>query len=77
MTFTSSIYVIDVNLSTPSLLILDTRCGSRICTNAHDLIRSRELTRGEVDLRVGNRVRDVSCRDLWFDFSLVTYFETG
>ncbi|KAI5419605.1 hypothetical protein KIW84_043680 [Lathyrus oleraceus] len=32
----------------------DTGCGSHICTNVQGLKRSRDLAKGEVDLRVGN-----------------------
>ena len=51
---TSGIYVIGVHLSTPTTSVLDTACGSHICTNVQGLRRSRKLSRGEVDLRVGN-----------------------
>jgi hypothetical protein len=51
---TSGIYVIEINLSTSSSWVLDTGCGSHICTNVQGLKRSRALAKGEVDLRVGN-----------------------
>ena len=54
---TSGIFVIEVNLSTSSNWVLDTGCGSHICTNVQGLKRSRSLARGEVDLRVGNGAR--------------------
>ena len=51
------IYVIEVNLSTSSSWVLDTGCGSHICVNVQELEKSRSLTKGEVDLRVGNGAR--------------------
>ena len=51
---TSGIFVIEVNLSTSSSWVLDTGCGSHICTNVQGLQRSRILAKGEIDLRVGN-----------------------
>ena len=54
---TSGIFVIGVHLSTPTTWVLDTACGSHICTNVQGLRRSRKLDRGEVDLRVGNGAR--------------------
>ncbi|KAG8478249.1 hypothetical protein CXB51_028152 [Gossypium anomalum] len=53
----SGIYVIDINLSTTTSWVLDTGCGSHICTSAQGLQRSRTLARGDMDLRVGNRAR--------------------
>ena len=53
-TSASSIFVIEVNLSLPTSWVLDTGCGSHICTSVQGLKDSRELTKGEVDLRVGN-----------------------
>jgi hypothetical protein len=50
-TSTSGIFVI--NLSTSASWVLDTGCGSHICTNVQELKRSRDLAKGEVDLRVG------------------------
>ncbi|WJX51342.1 hypothetical protein P8452_37547 [Trifolium repens] len=50
----SGIFVIEINLSTSSSWVLDTGCGSHICTNVQGLKRSRALAKGEVDLRVGN-----------------------
>ena len=44
-------------MSTSSSWVLDTGCGSHICVNVQGLIRSRALTKGEVDLRVGNGAR--------------------
>ena len=54
---TSGIFVIEVNLSTSTSWVLDTGCGSHICTNVQELKKSRTLTKGEVDLRVGNGAR--------------------
>ncbi|KAG8490824.1 hypothetical protein CXB51_013933 [Gossypium anomalum] len=56
-TSTSGIYVIDINLSTTTSWVLDTGCGSHICTFVQGLQRSRTLARGDVDLRVGNGAR--------------------
>ena len=47
-------FVIEVNLSTSASWVLDTGCGSHICTNVQKLNSSRSLAKGEVDLRVGN-----------------------
>jgi hypothetical protein len=54
---TSGIFVIEINLSTSTSWVLDTGCGSHICTNVQELKESRELAKGEVDLRVGNGAR--------------------
>ena len=56
-TSASGIFVIEVNLSTSTSWVLDTGCGSHICVNLQKLTRSRLLTKGEVDLRVGNGAR--------------------
>ena len=48
------IYVIQINFSPFSSWVLDTGCGSHICTNVQGLKRTRQLKKGEVDLRVGN-----------------------
>ncbi|XP_052874502.1 uncharacterized protein LOC128280394 [Gossypium arboreum] len=56
-TSASGIYVIDINISTTTSWVLDTSCGSHICTSVQGLQRSRTLARGDVDLRVGNRAR--------------------
>ncbi|KAK8697812.1 hypothetical protein V6N13_113953 [Hibiscus sabdariffa] len=53
----SSIYVIDVNMSTSSSWVLDTGCGSHICTSVQGLHTRRTLAKGDVDLRVGNGAR--------------------
>ena len=44
------IYVININLSTTTSWVLDTGCGSHICTSVQGLQRSRTLARGDVDL---------------------------
>ncbi|KAK8533113.1 hypothetical protein V6N12_076394 [Hibiscus sabdariffa] len=53
----SGIYVIDVNLPTSSSWVLDTGCGSHICTSVQGLHMRRNLAKGDVDLRVGNGAR--------------------
>ncbi|KAK8694819.1 hypothetical protein V6N13_072363 [Hibiscus sabdariffa] len=53
----SGIYVIDVNMSTSSSWVLDTGCGSHICTSVQGLYTRRSLAKGDVDLRVGNGSR--------------------
>ncbi|KAK8593425.1 hypothetical protein V6N12_045507 [Hibiscus sabdariffa] len=53
----SGIYVIDVNMSTSSSWVLDTGCGSHICTSVQGLHMRRNLAKGDVDLRVGNGPR--------------------
>ena len=54
---TSGIFVIDIHFSTLTTWVLDTACGSHICTNVQGLKDSRKLDRNEVDLRVGNGAR--------------------
>ncbi|KAK8997814.1 hypothetical protein V6N11_012351 [Hibiscus sabdariffa] len=46
----SSIYVIDVNMSTSTSWVLDTGCGSHICTFVQGLHKTRNLAKGDVDL---------------------------
>ncbi|VFQ98496.1 unnamed protein product [Cuscuta campestris] len=53
-TISSEVYVIEVNMSISSSWVLDTRCGSHICTTMQGLKQSRRLARGEIELRVGN-----------------------
>ncbi|VFQ91643.1 unnamed protein product, partial [Cuscuta campestris] len=53
-TFSSEVYVIEVNMSISSSWVLDTGCGSHICTTMQGLKQSRRLARGEIELRVGN-----------------------
>ncbi|XP_056690046.1 uncharacterized protein [Spinacia oleracea] len=52
-----SINVIEVNLATTTSWVFDTACGSHIIGNVQGLKRSRSLSKGEVDLRVGNGAR--------------------
>ena len=40
--------------------VLDTGCGSHICTNMQGLRNSRRLRKGELDLRVRNGARVVA-----------------
>ena len=54
---TSGIYVIDIHISTSISWVLDTGCGSHICTSVQGLQRSRSLAKNDVDLRVGNGAR--------------------
>ena len=49
-TNSSGIYVIHINFSPSSSWVLDTGCGSHICTNVQGLKKSRQLKKGEVDL---------------------------
>ncbi|VFQ99249.1 unnamed protein product [Cuscuta campestris] len=53
-TISSEVYVIEVNMSISSSWVLDTGCGSHICTTMQGLKQSRRLARGEIELRVGN-----------------------
>ncbi|KAK8696520.1 hypothetical protein V6N13_001654 [Hibiscus sabdariffa] len=53
----SGTYVIDVHVSTSSSWVLDTGCGSHICTSVQGLHTRRNLAKGDVDLRVGNGAR--------------------
>ncbi|VFQ84389.1 unnamed protein product [Cuscuta campestris] len=53
-TISSEVYVIEVNMSISSSWVLDTKCGSHICTTMQGLKQSRRLARGEIELRVGN-----------------------
>ena len=54
---TSCIYVIEVNLSISTSWVLDTGCGSHICSNVQGLRNRRTLMEDEVDLRVGYKAR--------------------
>ncbi|XP_016676540.1 uncharacterized protein [Gossypium hirsutum] len=47
---TSGSYVIDINLSASNSWALDTDCFSHICTSIRGLQRSRNLTKGDVDM---------------------------
>lgn len=53
----SGIFVIDCILANSTSWVLDTGCGSHLCSNPQGLRRSRKLSKGEVDLRVGNGAR--------------------
>ena len=54
---TSGIYVIEINMSNFYSWVLDTGCGSHICTSVQGLHKRRNLAKGDVDLRVGNGAR--------------------
>ncbi|KAH7665793.1 RNA-directed DNA polymerase protein [Dioscorea alata] len=54
---TSGIYMIKNNFSISTSWVLDTGCGSHICSNVQGLRNRRVLKKGEVDLRVGNAAR--------------------
>jgi len=47
-TIASGIYVIDIHLSTSTSWVLDTACGSHICTNVQGLKDSRKLKKGKI-----------------------------
>ena len=53
----SGMYVIHCNLANSTSWVLDTGCGSHLCSNSQGLRRSRKLDKGEMDLRVGNGAR--------------------
>ncbi|KAL9227734.1 hypothetical protein vseg_003386 [Gypsophila vaccaria] len=67
---TSGIFVIDIHLSDSASWVLDTGCGSHICSNVQGLTRSRRLGKGEVDLRVGNGARVAALAVGTYSFSL-------
>ncbi|VFQ89794.1 unnamed protein product [Cuscuta campestris] len=50
----SDIYAIKVNMSDFTSWVMDTGCGSHICTSMQNLHEVRHLTEGEVQLKVGN-----------------------
>ena len=52
-------YVIHCNLANSTSWVLDTGCGSHLCSNPQGLRRSRKLDKDEMDLRVGNGARIV------------------
>ena len=54
---TSSIFVIEIKLTSTSLWILDTGCGSHIVYDVQGLRISIRLIKGEVVLRAGNGAR--------------------
>ncbi|KAK9042849.1 hypothetical protein V6N11_071204 [Hibiscus sabdariffa] len=66
----SGIYVIDVHMSTSSSWVLDTGCGSHICTSVQGLHTRRTLAKGDVDLRVGNGARVAALAVGTYVFSL-------
>ncbi|VFQ79354.1 unnamed protein product [Cuscuta campestris] len=47
----SDIYVIEVNMSDFTSWVMDTGCGSHICTSMQNLHEVRHLTEGEVQLK--------------------------
>ncbi|KAH7670371.1 RNA-directed DNA polymerase protein [Dioscorea alata] len=53
----SGIYMIEINLSISTSWVLNSGCGSHICSNVQGLRNRRLLKKGEVDLRVGNDAR--------------------
>ena len=54
---TSSIFIIEINLTSSFLWVFDTDCGSHIVNDVQGLRRSRRMAKGEVELRVGNGAR--------------------
>ena len=66
----SSIFVIEVNLSTFTSWVLDTGCGSHICIDVRELQRSRSFAKGEIDLRVGNGAKVVALAVGTYNLSL-------
>ena len=53
---TSGTYMIELHSTSASISwVLDTGCGTHICTNVQGLKRSRKLRRGELDLIMGNK----------------------
>ena len=66
----SSIFVIEVNLSTSTSWVLDTGCGSHICINVKELQRRRSLAKGEIDQRVGNGEKVVALAVGTYNLSL-------
>ncbi|VFQ84441.1 unnamed protein product, partial [Cuscuta campestris] len=48
------IYIIEVNMSDITSWVMDTGCGSHICTSMQNLHECRQLTEGEIQLKVGN-----------------------
>ena len=51
---TSGTFMIEINFSPSTSWVMDTGCGTHICTDVQGLRQSRVLAKGEVDLRVGN-----------------------
>ncbi|KAL4283555.1 hypothetical protein GQ457_16G031700 [Hibiscus cannabinus] len=73
----SGIYVIDVHMSTSSSWVLDTGCGSHICTSVQGLHMRRTLAKGDVDLRVGNGARVASLAVGTYVLSLPSMLRTA
>ncbi|KAK9689862.1 hypothetical protein RND81_09G086800 [Saponaria officinalis] len=62
----SGMYMIEIHFADSASWVLDTGCGSHICTNVQGLKRSRKLIKGEVDLHVGNGARFVIAHRAYF-----------
>ena len=62
------------NASTTNSWVLDTGCGTHICTNVQGLKKSKKLRRGELDLIMGNKqitsVDRIGSYELTFDSGL-------
>ena len=70
----SGMYMIELNnASTSNSWVLDTGCGTHICTNVKGLTKGRRLKAGELDLIMGNK--DVASVSMIGDFKL--YFDSG
>lgn len=73
---TLGIYIIDINLK-KSTFVFDIDCISHIVSNVRELRRSRNLTKGEVELHVGNGTRviahAVGTYSLHFPSGLILY----
>lgn len=50
----SSIFVTKINIITSMSWVVNTRCGSHICSNIQELRESKLLTKEQVDQNVGN-----------------------
>lgn len=55
--FTSGLFVIENNLTSTPLWVLDTGCGSPLVNDVHGLRRSRRLAKGALEVHVGNGAR--------------------
>ena len=66
----SGMFMIEVNLSPVTSWVMDTGCGSHICTSVQGLRQSRSFSRGEVHLRVGNGARVAALAVGTFSLSL-------
>ena len=70
----SSMFMIELNNTYISnSWVLDTGCGTHICTNVQGLTRSRKLRTGELDLIMGNK--NVASVDMIGDYKLC--FDSG